>query len=49
VCSITAGSPQNRPDGKYLVFSRAAARDPYPPGYLRSLYANDRNETQIQY
>jgi len=37
------------PDGKWLVFSRAAARDPYPPGYKRSTYANDPNETQIQY
>ncbi|HMG86172.1 MAG TPA: tetratricopeptide repeat protein [Terracidiphilus sp.] len=37
------------PDGKYLVYSRAAARDPYPPGYKRSNYANDPNETQIQY
>ena len=37
------------PDGKYLVYSRAAARDPYPAGYKRSLYANDPNETQIQY
>ncbi len=37
------------PDGKYLVYSRATARDPYPPGYQRSLYANDPNETQIQY
>lgn len=37
------------PDGKYLIFSRAAARDPYPPGYKRSTYANDPNETQIQY
>jgi tetratricopeptide (TPR) repeat protein len=37
------------PDGKWLVFSRATARDPYPPGYKRSLYANDPNETQIQY
>ena len=37
------------PDGKYLVFSRAAARDPYPPGQPRSAYANDPNETQIQY
>ena len=36
-------------DGKYLVYSRAAARDPYPPGYKRSTYANDPNETQIQY
>ncbi len=37
------------PDGKYLVFSRAAARDPYPAGYKRSTYANDPDETQIQY
>ena len=37
------------PDGKYLVYSRATARDPYPPGYKRSTYANDPNETQIQY
>ena len=37
------------PDGKWLVYSRAAARDPYPPGYKRSMYANDPNETQIQY
>lgn len=37
------------PDGKYIVYSRATARDPYPAGYKRSLYANDPNETQIQY
>jgi tetratricopeptide (TPR) repeat protein len=37
------------PDGKYLVFSRAVARDPYPPGQPKSTYANDPNETQIQY
>ncbi len=37
------------PDGKYIVFSRAAARDPYTPGQPRSTYANDPNETQIQY
>ncbi len=37
------------PDGKYLIYSRALARDPYPPGYKRSTYANDPNETQIQY
>ncbi len=37
------------PDGKYLVFSRAAARDPYTPGQPASRYANDPNETQIQY
>jgi Flp pilus assembly protein TadD len=37
------------PDGKYLVYSRAKARDPYPPGVQRATYANDPNETQIQY
>jgi tetratricopeptide (TPR) repeat protein len=37
------------PDGKYLIYSRAAARDPYPPGYKRAIYANDPNETQVQY
>jgi tetratricopeptide (TPR) repeat protein len=37
------------PDGKYLVFSRAEARDPYPPGHATPTYANDPNETQIQY
>jgi tetratricopeptide (TPR) repeat protein len=37
------------PDGKYLIYSRALARDPYPPGYKRSTFANDPNETQIQY
>ncbi len=37
------------PDGKYLVFSRAEAKDPYPPGRKPSQYANDPNETQIQY
>lgn len=37
------------PDGKYLIYSRALARDPYPAGYKRSMYANDPNETQIQY
>ena len=37
------------PDGKYLVFSRALARDPYPPGAPKAEHANDPNETQIQY
>ena len=37
------------PDGKYLIFSRAEARDPYPPGVPKAEYANDPNETQIQY
>ncbi len=37
------------PDGKYLIFSRAKARDPYPPGAPKPTYANDPNEPQIQY
>jgi Flp pilus assembly protein TadD len=37
------------PDDKYLVYSRAQARDPYFPGQKRSEYANDPNETQVQY
>jgi tetratricopeptide (TPR) repeat protein len=37
------------PDGKYLVFARAEARDPYPPGHKPAEYANDPNESQIQY
>jgi Flp pilus assembly protein TadD len=37
------------PDGKYLIFSRALARDPYPAGAPKPTYANDPNETQIQY
>jgi Flp pilus assembly protein TadD/Tol biopolymer transport system component len=37
------------PDGKYIVFARALAKDPYPPGQKKALHANDPNETQIQY
>jgi Flp pilus assembly protein TadD len=37
------------PDGKYLIFSRAEARDPYPPGAAKPEHANDPNEPQIQY
>jgi tetratricopeptide (TPR) repeat protein len=37
------------PDGKYIVFARAAAKDPYPEGQKKALRANDPNETQIQY
>jgi Flp pilus assembly protein TadD len=37
------------PDGKFLVFSRAAARDPYLAGAPKAEHANDPNETQIQY
>jgi tetratricopeptide (TPR) repeat protein len=37
------------PDGKYIVFARAEAKDPYPEGQKKALHANDPNETQIQY
>ena len=37
------------PDGKYLVFARAEARDAYPPGRMMAAYANDPNETPMQY
>ena len=37
------------PDGKYIVFARAEARDPRPPGQGRATHANDANEAQIKY
>ncbi|MGA3082246.1 MAG: tetratricopeptide repeat protein, partial [Terracidiphilus sp.] len=37
------------PDGKYLIYSRAVAKDPFPPGAPKPTYANDPRETQIQY
>lgn len=37
------------PDGKYIVFARAEAKDPYPAGYAKAIRANDPNEVQIQY
>jgi tetratricopeptide (TPR) repeat protein len=37
------------PDGKYLVFARASARDAYPQGARAAEYANDPNEPRIQY
>ncbi len=37
------------PDGKYIVFGRAAAKDAYPPGAGIAESANDANETQIRY
>lgn len=37
------------PDGKYLVFARARAREPYPDGREMAREANDPNETPIQY
>ncbi len=37
------------PDGKYIVFARAEAKDPRAPGQKPALRANDPNETTIQY
>ena len=37
------------PDGKYVVFARAEARDPYPKGQKLAERANSPEETQIQY
>jgi len=37
------------PDGKYLVFARAQAKDPNPPGSKLAAYSNDPAEVQIQY
>jgi tetratricopeptide (TPR) repeat protein len=37
------------PDGKYLVFVRAQARDAYQEGERTAHCANDTNETQIKY
>ncbi len=37
------------PDGTYLVFARAAARDAYPGGSKLAGSANDANETPVQY
>lgn len=37
------------PDGKTIVFARAAARDPREPGQKQAMRANDPNETAIQY
>ena len=41
--------PAWSPDGRYLVFARAEARDPYPEGAEAAAHANDPRETQIQY
>ena len=37
------------PDGKYVVFARAEAREPYATGQKLPEHANDPEETQIQY
>jgi tetratricopeptide (TPR) repeat protein len=37
------------PDGKYIVFARAPAKEPYMSGMDLAKYANDPNEIKIQY
>lgn len=37
------------PDGKWLVFARATAREAYPPGAKLAEFANDPKETQVCY
>jgi tetratricopeptide (TPR) repeat protein len=37
------------PDGSYVVFARAEARQAYPSDGKMAAYANDPNEVQIQY
>ena len=37
------------PDGSYVVFARAEAKEPYPPDGKMATYANDPEEVQIQY
>jgi tetratricopeptide (TPR) repeat protein len=37
------------PDGKYIVFARAEAREPYEAGKKLPEHANDPEETQIKY
>lgn len=37
------------PDGKYVVFARALAKDPYPVDGKMAEFANDPKEVQIQY
>jgi tetratricopeptide (TPR) repeat protein len=37
------------PDGSYLVFARAEARDAYPPNGKMAAYSNDPIEVQIKY
>lgn len=37
------------PDGRYVVFARAEAKDAYPEGQKMAERANDPNETQVRY
>jgi Flp pilus assembly protein TadD len=45
---VQAGGVWSR-DGKFIVFMRAEAQTPYPPGVPLARYANDPKETQVQY
>lgn len=42
-------SPAWSPDGRYVVFCRAKARDPYPAGRKEPTRANDPAELPLQY
>ena len=42
-------SPVWSPDGRYVVFCRAKARDPYPAGHKEPTRANDPAELPLQY
>jgi Flp pilus assembly protein TadD len=37
------------PDGRYLVFARGNATDPYPPGRPRATFSNDPNELPMRF
>jgi hypothetical protein len=37
------------PDGRYLVFARAEAKEPVPKGAPMATFANDPNEIQVRY
>ncbi|NQU10876.1 tetratricopeptide repeat protein [bacterium] len=41
--------PAWSPDGRWLVFARAAAGPAYPAGKPRATFANDPNETPLRY
>jgi tetratricopeptide (TPR) repeat protein len=47
--NLVQASAMWSPDGKYLVFSRAQAKDPLPADGKMAAYANDPAEVKIQY
>ena len=47
--NLVQASAMWSPDGKYLVFARAEAKDPNPADGKLATYANDPAEVQIQY